>query len=211
MAMTKETFYGSGKVYSMKAPAAGEDGVILSKETILATLKTLMTEGNQIGYLKNGFTFSVETQTLSDKSDLGEMKIDTITDEEGKCTFSIFNCNIETIANQYPTASYSAIGDGAYVTEVGGIENMDDSSHVIAFHHHDTEVGDTIAVCLGKNMSGFENAWKQDSVTPFSCTFNAQPYDDSGRFYMLIHTPVSYEWDDFKKKTKSTATVKTEG
>lgn len=191
--MTKDTFYGSGKVYSV----AYEEGMI-DKDTILTKLETIMTEDNQIGYLKNGFTFTVETETLTDQSDLGEMKIDTITKEKGKCDFAIFNASLPVIAEQFPTAKITS-GESAEATimEVGGLAGMDDTKHVIVFHHHDTQEGDTIAISVGKNMSGFSTAWKQDSVTPFSCSFEAQPYNDEGRFYMLVKTPVSKKWADF--------------
>ncbi len=199
--MTKDTFYGSGKVYSI----AYEDGAV-DKATIMTKLETIMTSENQIGYLKNGFTFTVETETLSDQSDLGEMKIDTITSEKGKCEFSLFNASLAVIAEQYPTAAVTSNTNDATIVEVGGIENMDDTKHIIVFHHHDTQEGDTIAVSVGKNMSGFSTAWKQDSVTPFACSFEAQPYNDSGRFYMLIKTPTTKKWADFNK----TATTPTE-
>ncbi len=196
--MTKDTFYGSGKVYS-KDYSEGE----IDSATILSTLESIMTEENQIGYLKNGFTFTVETETLSDQSDLGEMKIDTITKETGTCEFSLFNASLEVIAEQYPTASATSSGS-ATIVEVGGIENMDDTCHVIVFHHHDTTMGDTIAISVGKNMSGFSTAWKQDSVTPFSCKFEAQPYNDEGRFYMLVKTPPEKKWADFNTATTDT-------
>ena len=48
--MTKDTFYGSGKVYSV----AYTDGMI-NKTDILEKLETIMVEDNQIGFLKNGF------------------------------------------------------------------------------------------------------------------------------------------------------------
>ena len=190
--MTKDTFYGSGKVYSV----AYEEGMI-DKDTILTKLETIMTEGNQIGYLKNGFTFTVETETLTDQSDLGEMKIDTITKEKGKCDFALFNASLAVIAEQYPTADITGDSESATIMEVGGLASMDDTQHVIVFHHHDTQEGDTIAISVGKNMSGFSTAWKQDSVTPFPCSFEAQPYNDSGRFYMMVKTPVSKKWADF--------------
>ena len=202
--MRKETFYGSGKVYSTgydkgTFPKIADSKKITSEEAaaVIAWLKTVMTEDNQVGYLKNGFDIKIETNTLSDQSDLGEMKIDTITEEKGTCTFSLFNCSLETIADQYPTAAYSVDTESKVeVTEVGGLDNMDDTEHAIVFYHSDTQNGDTVAICVGKNMSGFENAWKQDSVTPFTCTFNMQPYTDTGRFYRLVHTPKGFKWSE---------------
>ena len=200
----EETFYGSGKVYSQpynKAtfPAVLNSAAVTHAEAlaIIAFLKGIMVSDYQIGYLKNGFNFKIDTNTLSDHSDLGEMKIDVITEETGTCTFALFNCSIDVIAEQYPTAAYSK--DAATqleIAEVGGLSNMDDTEHVIVFYHSDTQNGDTIAICVGKNMSGFETAWKQDSVTPFTCTFNARPFTTDGRIYRLIHMPAGYKWND---------------
>ena len=142
--MTKDTFYGSGKVYSVPYNEGDID-----KSTILTKLETIMVKDNQIGYLKNGYTFTVSTEKLSDQSDLGEMKIDTITKETGKCEFALFNASLAVIAEQYPTANVTSGGSSdATIVEVGGISNMDDTKHIIVFHHHDTQEGDTIAVAV---------------------------------------------------------------
>lgn len=198
----EETFYGSGKVYSRAYdkttfPAVADPSSITPAEAqaIIAYLKATMVSDYQVGYLKNGFDVKIDTETLSDQSDLGEMKIDTVTKETGTCTFALFNCSIDVIAEQYPTAAYSKDNTtGLEITEAGGLANMDDTEHVIVFYHSDTQNGDTIAICVGKNMSGFETAWKQDSVTPFSCTFNMRPFTADGRFYRLVHTPSGFNW-----------------
>lgn len=199
MALTPKTFYGSGEVYSTAYDADTfptiADVTAITKteaEALKAFIASVCVEDNQVGYLKNGFSINISTNTLSDKSDLGEMKIDTITEETGVCTFALFNANAETIAMQYPTAAYgSETTTGIGVADVGGLTNMDDTPHVIIFKHKSTSAGDTYAICVGKNMSGFENAWKQDAVTPFTCTFNMQPFDDSGRIYRLVDFPVA--------------------
>lgn len=203
----EETFYGSGKVYSRPYvkqgagafPVIADPSAVTAAEVaeLVAYLKATMVSDYQIGYLKNGFDVKIDTNTLSDHSDLGEMKIDVITEETGTCTFSLFNCSIDVIADQYPTAAYSKDPTSQIeVAEVGGLANMDDTEHVIVFYHSDTQNGDTIAICVGKNMSGFENAWKQDAVTPFTCTFNMRPFTTDGRFYRLVHSPAGYDWSD---------------
>jgi len=222
----EETFYGSGKVYSRaydKAtfPPIANPGTMTHAEAIAVInyLKETMVSDYQIGYLKNGFDFKIDTNTLSDHSDLGEMKIDVITEETGTCTFALFNCSIDVIAAQYPTAAYSKDASTQLeIAEVGGLANMDDTEHVIVFYHSDTKNGDTMAICVGKNMSGFETAWKQDSVTPFSCTFNAQPFTSDGRIYRLAHTPAGFDWSaapvtvsSITMKTQPTKTTYAEG
>lgn len=200
----ERSFYGSGKVYTEKL--ASKEYPIFTKNNALKMLKLLMVKENQLGYLKGGFRFGIETEKLSDQSDLGEMKIDTLTKENGNCNFNLFNANGETIARTYPTGKRVEVTDGdntVNVTEVGGLQNMDDSAFIIAFHHQDKEHGDSIAVCVGKNMQGFETNWTPEQVTPFSCQFEAQPYDKSGKLYMLVETPVGYPWTDFDEEDEA--------
>ena len=211
MALEKRTFYGSGKVYGVKLTSIVYP--ILSKATILSQLATWMVEANQMGYVKNGFKFSVSTETLDDQSDLGEMRVNLITKEKGTANFALFNANAETVAKWYPTGSISTVASASgsvKVAEVGGISNMDDSLFVIIFHHQDTQYGDTIAVSVGKNMQGFDAEWTPDKVTPFACQFECQPYDDTGRLYMQVDTPVGYPWADFSGATVSSISMKTQ-
>ena len=196
--MDERSFYGSGKVYGKKLTAVSYP--IFTKDNILAKLAELMVPENLMGYVKNGFTYSLETESLDDQSDLGEMKVNIITKEKGKCTFALFNANAETIANWYPTGVTDDVtsADGTVrVAQVGGIGNMDDCQFIIAFHHQDKANGDSIAVCVGKNMKGFDAAWTPGQVTPFACEFEAQPYTKKGRIYMQVDTPVGYPWTDF--------------
>ena len=101
MAMTKKTYYGSGRVYSADYdastfPKVADTKAITPEEAaaIIKFISGIMVEDNQIGYLKDGYEVKVETSNLSDKSDLGEMKIDVISDEKGTSNFKLFNANI---------------------------------------------------------------------------------------------------------------------
>ena len=211
MALKKKTFYGSGKVYGVKL--SNITYPILSKAAILANLASWMVEENQMGYVKGGFKFSISTETLDDQSDLGEMRVNLITKEKGTANFALFNANAETVAKWYPTGSVDTIADThgtVEVAEVGGIQNMDDSMFIIIFHHQDTNNGDTIAVSVGKNMQGFDAEWTPDKVTPFACQFECQPYDNTGKLYMQVDTPVGYPWSDFGGVTVSSIAMKTQ-
>lgn len=202
--MSKKTFYGSGRVYSVAYDADTFPKIENTKaptqeeiETMCAFLKLVMTEDNQIGYLKGGYQFNISTNNLSDKSDLGEMKIDVITEENATCQFSLFNANAETIAAQYPTAQYGTeTTTGFGVATIGGLAGIDETPHVIVFKHDDTAYGDTLVICLGKNVSGFDAVWSQDSVTPFACNFAVQPYNSKGNLAMFIDAKVGYKWDE---------------
>ncbi len=204
MAMTKKTYYGSGKVYSADYDASTFPKVkdlrkITSEEAtaVISFITGVMTEDNQIGYLKDGYEVKVETSNLSDKSDLGEMKVDTITDEKGTSNFKLFNANGETIAKQYPTAKHSKDTESGFeFTFVGGLDSSDETVHVVVFKHDDKKYGDTVVVVIGKNTSGFDAVWKQDSVTPFACSYALEPFYDSGEFLLICDCKAGHVWTE---------------
>lgn len=200
--ITQKTYYGSGRFYTddydeatFPAPADPKNITADEKDKLVKFIAERLNENYQIGYLKNGYQFSVKTETLSDKSDLGEMKIDVITDETATVAISLFNANAETIAKQYPTAKYSEV-DGFGITTVGGVGDIDETEKVLIFKHDDNKHGDTVVIAIGKNTSGFDAVWKQDSVTPFPVNYNVEPYNDKGNFAMLIDCPVGTKWDE---------------
>lgn len=202
MAMTKKTYYGSGKVYSADYsestfPKVADVHKITAEEAaaIISFIAEIMNEDNQIGYLKDGYEVKVETSNLSDKSDLGEMKVDVISDEKGTSNFKLFNANGETIAKQYPTAKHSKDeASGFGFTFVGGLDGMDETLHVVIFKHDDKKYGDTVVVTVGKNTSGFDAIWKQDSVTPFACSYALEPFYNSGEFILICDCKAGHVW-----------------
>ncbi len=199
--ITQKTYYGSGRFYTddydsetFPAPADPKNITADEKDKLVEFIAKRLNENYQIGYLKNGYQFSVKTETLSDKSDLGEMKIDVITDETATVTISLFNANGKTIAEQYPTAKYSEV-DGYGITTVGGVGDIDETEKVLIFKHDDNKHGDTVVIAIGKNTSGFDAVWKQDSVTPFTVNYAVEPYNSDGHFAMLIDCPPGIKWD----------------
>lgn len=202
MALSKKTYYGSGRVYTFdfdaeKFPKIADIKNITEPEAaaVIKFIDENMTADNQIGYLKDGYQISVSTSNLSDKSDLGEMKVDAITDEKATAQFKLFNANGETIAKQYPTAEHGTdTASGFSFTQVGGLNNLDETIHVIIFRHSDKKYGDTVTISAGKNTSGFDAVWKQDSVTPFPCTYELEPYDDDGHFLIIADCKAGHVW-----------------
>lgn len=200
--MKKKTYYGSGSVYTFDYDEATfptfADITNISEaeaEAAIEFIDSNMIADNQIGYLKDGYQVSVKTETISDKSDLGEMKIDAITDETATTQFKLFNANGETIAKQYPTAQHGTDSTSGFeFTQVGGLNNLDETVHVIIFRHSDKKYGDTVVISVGKNTSGFDAIWKQDSVTPFPCTYELEPYDDDGHFLLIIDCKAGHVW-----------------
>lgn len=202
--ITKKTFYGSGRVYSA-AYIESEFPKIVDPEkptqeeieAVCAYIKKYLKEEYQIGYLKGGYQFNVTTNTLSDKSDLGEMKIDVISEETATVQFGLFNANAKTIADQYPTARYGYNEETEFgIATIGGLGQIDETPHVLIFKHDDNAHGDTLVIAVGINTSGFDAIWKQDSVTPFNVNYAVQPYNDIGNFAMIIDAKKGYDWKD---------------
>lgn len=183
MAITKKTFYGSGEIFS--ADYTEGTTVIPDKaDGLLEFAKGIATADNQIGYLKGGYQFELQTDKFEDQSDLGEMKISEITKENATVKFGLFNANAETISKQYPTATFET-GEKGSAAYVGGLNHIDTKMHVVVFKKKDNANGDTYCVCVGKNTSGFNLSWQQDSAQPFSCEYECIPFNDKGNFYVI--------------------------
>ena len=180
MALSRRTFYGSGTLYETAIP---ENFVMpTTKSAIKALVETYCTADNQIGFLKNGFKVQVETEKLEDKSDLGEMKVDVVTDEKANITSALFNSNGETISRLYPFANTNEDG----VTVVGGINGADQSDHLIIFvEATKTNGAQHVLVALGKNTSGFTINWNPTSVEPFPIEYGVTPYNTAGNLFVF--------------------------
>lgn len=207
--ITKKTYYGSGRFYTddydestFPAPADPKNITKAEKDALVKFIAERLNQDYQIGFLKNGYQLSVKTETLSDKSDLGEMKIDVITDETATIAISLFNANVKTIADQYPTAKYSNV-DGYGITTVGGVGSINETEKVLIFKHDDNKHGDTVVIAVGKNTSGFDAVWKQDSVTPFTVNYAVEPFDTDGNFTILIDCPAGVKWDELADGTEN--------
>lgn len=174
----RRTTYGSGTLYAL-------DPTGITIPTTTSGLKTLVetyaTIDNQLGYLKNGLTITVDTEILSDQSDLGEMKIDLITKETGTVETSVFNVNGETVARVYPTAVYS--ND---VLVVGGLGGVSQDAKLYIFVEATVQNGkQQVVVFLAKNTSGFSIQWSPDGVQPFSINLAMEPFNTAGKLAVM--------------------------
>ena len=178
MAVTKDTYYGSGTIYEFVKP------VSFTVPTTVAEFKTFVetycTADNELGFLKGGFQTEITTENLEDQPDLGQYKISLITKEEGTMSFSLFNANGETISRMYATAKTNN-----KVTTVGGLANAAQNEHVIVFvgATKNDEGEQDVFIGVGKNTSGFSLNWNPDSVEPFSCEYSIIPYAQSGELF----------------------------
>lgn len=198
--MDNKCYYGSGRFYSDKYDKSTfpmpKDPTNITTEERTALIKFIaqhLKEEFQIGYLKDGYQFTVSTNKLQDQSDLGELKINVINEETASVKISLFNANAETISKQYPTAKNCKV-DNFSITTVGGVGDIDETPHVLIFKHDDNAYGDTVVVCIGKNTSGFDAVWKQNAVTPFPCTYDLESLNSDGRLAMFIDCPKGTDW-----------------
>ena len=203
--MNNKAYYGSGRFYTdtydkdtFPMPADPKNITSEEKNALVQFIAKRLNETYQIGYLKDGYQFNVSTNKLEDKSDLGEIKISVITEENATVKISLFNANAETISKQYPAAKHCEI-DGFGITTVGGLGDIDETPHVLIFKHDDNAYGDSVVICVGKNTSGFDAVCKQDSVTPFPCEYSVEPFNDKGRLAMFIDCPKGTDWDTLAK------------
>ena len=196
---TKQTLFGSGKVYSADFDASTfpviSDFTKMTKAESAAAyeyIKKICIPENRIGLLKGGYQFNLTTENLSDQDDLGELKIDTIKKETGTSSFSLFNVNGKIIASQYPTAEYSEVAeDGSSLAAIGGLEHIDETIHVIIFERIDKKNGNTYVVAAGKNISGLTINYNLDSVGNLPVQIACEPLNERGHLCWFYTPPTS--------------------
>ncbi|MGN1090590.1 MAG: hypothetical protein ACI4Q6_09350, partial [Huintestinicola sp.] len=158
-------------------------------------------EENKIGALKDGYSFTSETEEFHDESDLGEYTVDDVTKSNGKVAFGLFNVNTETIAKNF---AYSRHGSakGAKITTAGGLTPNGKTVKVYIFLKTNKDTGDTVCITVGKNVSGFERAFKPGAVTPFAVNAKCQPINALGDYYIELDAPDTsdFKWADYKTK-----------
>ena len=201
----KKVNFGSGFVYVKKKDADFPTDLSLSKVKAYLSTK-LIDNTNRIGNIKGGFNLDVTTDTLSDKDDMGELRIDDIIGENGTMDYSLFDYNSQTIEKIYPMAANETDEEGWSATAVGGISNKDDSEYVVAFLHKSVKDGDTVIFSVGKNMQGISEAYTADGVSLLPVKNNLQSMDDTGRLFMHIDAPAGYEWPLLKAGSQASNT-----
>lgn len=181
MSVSKSMYFGSGTIYELE----WSDSISLPTTTAQAKtfVETYCTANNQLGFLKNGFKFTVDATSLEDQSDLGEMKVSTMTEEKGSMEFGLFNANGETIARNYPTAKTAN-----KVTTIGGLANANQKDHLIIYvaANKNADGEQTVFIGIGRNSTGFSVAWDPKSVQPFTCNYSLIPFNTDGNFCRLI-------------------------
>ncbi|MBR4544321.1 MAG: InlB B-repeat-containing protein [Lachnospiraceae bacterium] len=174
----RRTTYGSGTLYALYPTGITIPTTPAAAKTLVETYST---EENQLGYLKNGMTITIDTETLSDQSDLGEMKIDLITKETGTAETTVFNVNGETVSRVYPTATYN---NGCLI--VGGLNGVAQDAKLYIFVEANVQNGkQQVVVFYGKNTSGFTIQWTPDGVQPFAINLALEPFNTQGNLVSM--------------------------
>lgn len=175
----RRTTYGSGTLYALDPTGI----TIPTTEAAAKTfVETYCTEENQLGFLKNGLTITIDPESLTDQSDLGEMKIDLLTQENATVETAVFNVNGETVARVYPTATYT---DSVMV--VGGLSGVAQDAKLYIFVEANVQNGkQQVVIFLGKNTSGFSIQWSPDGVQPFSINLAVEPFNTQGNLFVMV-------------------------
>lgn len=195
---TNKTLYGSGKVYSTdfvesEFPVVADFSKLteLESKAIYDYIKSVCIADNRIGLIKGGYQYQLATENLSDQDDLGELKVDTIKKETGTANFSLFNVDGQIIAEQYPTAEYSACSDGSSLAAIGGLEHIDETVHVIIFERIDKKNGNTYVIAAGRNISGLTINYNLDSVGTLPVSIACEPLNERGNLVWFYTPPTS--------------------
>lgn len=196
---TPRVFKGSGYIFvrehtsskTYPKPVNITNPTDTEAEAITEFVKELAAAKNELGYLKNGYTFATTITALSDQDDMGRLKIDDIQDETGQSTFSLFNANTDTIDSLYPMAAAGYNSSKKFgIASIGGVSNKKDTTYDILFVHPDTVEGDICIYSIGKNITGLTLAFAPNAVTPIPCTYASQVLDNTGRLaYITTHDP----------------------
>ncbi len=197
--MNNRVFKGSGYIFcrkhtaSVTYPAVADMASMTDEEAtaIDAFVRALATAENELGYLKNGITFTENITALQDQDDMGRLKVNDLQSEDANAAFSLFNANAATIAKVNPLSKTAAnTTKKIALTNMGGIANKDDSEYDILFVHPDTEFGDICVYSLAKNITGLTIGFQPSAVTPLACNFAAQAIDTTGVLYKISeHEP----------------------
>lgn len=203
----QRVFKGSGDIYAVKYdgtlefpeletdPTTKKVTVSAENETAIFTaLKTIRTEDNRLGALKDGFKYSDQLEVLEDQDDLGYITVQEVTKETAANEFKLFNANGETIQKVHPTASTGEGTQGLKVTKMGGLTNKNDDEYYVMFVHQDTQNGDIVLLTRGKNLSGLDINFAGSEVSPLQCKYNAQPLDDTGTLIYIFELPKKFDW-----------------
>lgn len=175
----RRTTYGSGTLYVLDPTGKT---IPTTEQAAKTFVETYCTEDNQLGYLKNGLTVTIDPESLSDQSDLGEMKVDLLTKENGTVETAVFNVNGETVARVYPTATYNN-----NVMVVGGLNGVAQDAKLYVFVEANVQNGkQQVLIFLAKNTAGFSIKWNPDGVEPFSITLAVEPFNTQGNLFVMI-------------------------
>lgn len=146
---------------------------------------------NLIARTKDGGTFTYSPNFYTAKSDDGKAKRTELTEESVKVSFGLITWNGNTITQIVPTAQ-ATIKDGERITEIGGLDNINDKTYIFRAVHKDRVKGDVRYTFLGQNTAGFAAAYKPGQETVITPEIDADPFDN-GRLMIMRESDIPTE------------------
>lgn len=138
----------------------------------------LEVEKNMIGRTKNGATVGYTANWYTAESDDGKAKKRRLVGESASISYGNITWNGNTLEKYIATARTEE-KDGKRITKIGGVQNDNGKRYLIRGVHHDPVDGDIRVTGVGVNTGGWEAAFKPDSETVITPTFELEPKMDN--------------------------------
>lgn len=146
---------------------------------------------NLIGRTKDGGTIIYSPNFYTAKSDDGKVKRTELIEESVKMSFGLITWNTNTFTQIVPTAQATVV-NGERITEIGGLDNINDKTYIFRAVHKDRVKGDVRYTFLGRNTAGFTAAYKQGQETVITPEIDTDPFD-TGRLLIVKESGISTE------------------
>lgn len=164
MALTsKDIYLGSGKLYVAEFNGTiPEDGVF-------------EVEANRLGDIKDGCTFTKESEFYTAEDDLKRVSKTIMTGTSVKLKSGVITWNGETLAKLDPTITSTTAEDGTQTIVGGTLEGAVIKDYVVRFVSADNLLRITI---VGNTQNGFELGFQKDKETSIDAEFLGKPFTD---------------------------------
>lgn len=161
-----------------KIPLGSMDFYITEWTGIVPEDNVLETEENMTGRTKNGATVNYSANWYTAESDDGKAKKRRLTGESATISYGNITWNATTLEKFVATARVTE-KNGRRTAKIGGVTNDNGKRYLIRGVHHDKRDGDIRITGVGVNTGGWEAAFKTDSETIITPTFELDPVIDS--------------------------------
>ncbi len=163
-----------------KIPLGSMDFYIVEWTGTIPADTELETEKNMIGRTKNGATLTYNTNWYTATSDDGKAIKRRLVGDSASISYGNITWNGYTLEKLIATARVEE-KDGERTIKIGGVINDNGKRYLIRGVYRDSVDGDIRITGVGVNTGGWEAAFKPDSETILTPTFELEPVlDDVG-------------------------------